>query len=308
MPRPLTWRQLLPGIAIIATIFLAAAAVLAFARVGSLHGDTYRLYVLSNEARGVIDGTEVRLVGQKVGTVHDVSFRPVTEDSLGRLVVALDILTRYKPAIRRDSRAELRNGSTPIGATIVSISAGSPGLPELEANDTIPSSARQIDPDSVRAALSAAASQIPGLLADAEELVHTFRGALGRSAADSTARLSVLAARVGRLARHMDAGGGSLARISSDTAMVQRINRIAANAEALLRAADSATTLGRAVNDSALSRRIAAARAEIATLSRRLSEERGTAGRLTHDAALLRQLRHLEARLGGSASAVKGVP
>lgn len=306
MPRPLAWRQLLPGIAILATIVLAAAAVLIFARVGSLHGDTYRLFILADEARGVIGGTEVWLAGQKVGAVRDVSFRPVSDDSLGRLVVALDILESYKPVIRGDSHAELRNGGTPIGATIVSISAGSPNLPALEPDDTIPR-ARQIDPDSVRAALSAAASQIPELLGDAGELVHTIKGAFGPTAGDSTTRLSVIASRVGRLTRRLDAGGGSLSRIAADTAMAQRMSRISARAEAIMRASDS-TTLGRVVRDSALSLEIAALRGEIATLREQLDDERGTAGRLAHDDALLRQLRLLEARLDGSANEAGGAP
>ena len=153
MARPIAWRQLVPGVVILAVIIIAALAVLVFARVGALHGDTYRLYVLSDDARGVISGTEVWLAGQKIGAVREISFRPVTSDSLGRLAVALDILDRYKPTIRGDSRAEFRSGSTPIGATIVSITIGSPDQPVLDADDTIPR-AVQIDPDSVRAALS----------------------------------------------------------------------------------------------------------------------------------------------------------
>ncbi|HET7550991.1 MAG TPA: MlaD family protein [Gemmatimonadaceae bacterium] len=297
MPRPLAWRQLVPGVVILAVITLAALAVLVFARVGALHGDTYRLYVLSDDARGVISGTEVWLAGQKIGAVRDISFRPVTSDSLGRLAVALDILDRYKPAIRGDSRAEFRSGSTPIGATIVSISIGSPGKPMLEADDTIPR-ARQIDPDSVRAALSSAASQIPALLDDADTLIHTFRRALGSSAGDSTPRLGVIADRLTRLARRMDAGGGTISRFASDTLVTRRMDRISDRARALMGALDSSdNTLGRAVNDSAISRAIADVRSDIDTLRAQLTEERGTAGRILYDDAILRQLRLLQDRL-----------
>ncbi|HEY9427354.1 MAG TPA: MlaD family protein [Gemmatimonadaceae bacterium] len=297
MPRPLAWRQLVPGLAILAVIILAALAVLVFARVGALHGDTYRLYVLSDDARGVISGTEVWLAGQKIGAVHDISFRPVTNDSLGRLAVALDVLDDYKLAIRGDSRAEFRSGSTPIGATIVSITIGSPDQPVLDADDTIPR-AVQIDPDSVRAALSSAASQIPALLDDADGLIHTFRRALGRSAGDSTTRLSVIADRLALLARRMDAGGGTVARLSSDTTLARRLDRVSIRARALMDALDSSdNTLGRLGNDSALSRAIADVRSDIDTLRAQLTEERGTAGRLVYDDAILRQLRLLEDRL-----------
>jgi ABC-type transporter Mla subunit MlaD len=297
MPRPLAWRQLIPGTLIIAGIVLAAIAVLVFARVGALHGDTYRLYVLADDARGVMGGTEVWLAGQKIGAVHDVAFRPVTNDSLGRLAVGLDILEGYRSAIRGDSRAEFRSGSTPIGATIVSISIGSPGEPELETNDTIPR-AIQIDPDSVRAAFSSAAAQIPVLLEDADGLVRAFHRALGPSTGDSTTRLSVIADRLTRLARRMDRGGGTLARFANDTTVSRRLDRIAARSRALEMALDAPdNTLARLANDSALSRAIAEVRGGVDTLRVQLEEERGTAGRLLYDDAILRELERLRDRL-----------
>jgi phospholipid/cholesterol/gamma-HCH transport system substrate-binding protein len=297
MSRPLAWRQLIPGSVIISGIVLAALAVLVFARVGALHGDTYRLYVLADDARGVMGGTEVWLAGQKIGAVDDITFRPVTNDSSGRLAVALDILDGYRSAIRGDSRAEFRSGSTPIGATIVSISIGSPEEPELEANDTIPR-AVQIDPDSVRAAFSSAAGQIPVLLKDADGLVHAFRRALGPSAGDSTTRLTVIADRLTRLARRMDAGGGTLARLGSDTIVTRRLDRIAARSRALAKALDAPdNTLGRLANDSSLSRAVADVRRDVDTLRVQLEEERGTAGRILYDDAILRELQQLRDRL-----------
>lgn len=299
MSRPLAWRQLLPGVAILATIILAAVAVLTFARVGALHGDTYRLYILSDDARGVISGTEVRLAGQKIGAVHGISFRPVTNDSLGRLAVALDVLNRYKPAIRGDSRAEFRSGSTPIGATIVSISIGSSGQPVLEANDTIPR-ATQIDPDSVRAAFSSAAGQIPALVKDADGLIHAFRRALGPSADDSTTRLDVIANRLALLARRANSGDGTISRFSRDTVLARRLEHVTARTRAIMIALDSSdNTLGRLARDSALSSAIADVHGDVVTLRALLTEERGTAGRLRYDDAILRQLRLLEDRLDG---------
>jgi phospholipid/cholesterol/gamma-HCH transport system substrate-binding protein len=271
--------------------------VLVFARVGALHGDTYRLYVLADDARGVLGGTEVWLAGQKIGAVHDVTFRPVTNDSLGRLAVELDILDGYRSAIRGDSRAEFRSGSTPIGATIVSISIGSPDEPELEANDTIPR-AIQIDADSVRAAFSSAAGQIPVLLKDADGLVHAFRRALGPSAGDSTTRLSVIADRLTLLARRMDAGGGTLARLATDTIVTRRLDRIATRSRALEAALDAPdNTLARLANDSALSRALVEVRGDVDTLRAQLEGERGTAGRLLYDDAILRELQRLRDRI-----------
>jgi phospholipid/cholesterol/gamma-HCH transport system substrate-binding protein len=295
-PRPLYWRQLVPGIGIIAVIGISAVAVLVFARVGALRGDTYRLYVMADEARGVIEGTEVWLAGQKVGVVDGVEFRPVTADTLGRLAVALDVLTSVQPAIRRDSRAEFRNGATPIGATIVAISTGSPRSPVLQPHDTLPR-APQIDPDSVRSALSAAASQMPGLLDDAQALIAGFRRALGPIPVRGAATLDSIADRTRTLTPPADSSTGTIAHINSDTAMHARAKRIAANISALRNAADSGGTLGRTRNEPALDDALVDVREKISTIRRQIEEERGTAGRLAHDHALVHQLRILEARL-----------
>lgn len=57
------WRGLLPGTIIVVVIAALTVAVLVYARVGRLHGDTYRLYIRTDAARGVIKGTEVWLAG-----------------------------------------------------------------------------------------------------------------------------------------------------------------------------------------------------------------------------------------------------
>jgi hypothetical protein len=96
----------------------------------------------------------------------------------------------------------------------------------------------------------------------------------------------------------MDTGRGTIARLSTDTIVARRLDRISFRTRALMRAMDSSgSSAGRSANDSALSRAIAAVRSDIDTLRAQLAEERGTAGRLVYDDAILRQLRLLEDRL-----------
>ncbi|HET6700980.1 MAG TPA: hypothetical protein VFH14_04200, partial [Gemmatimonadaceae bacterium] len=93
------WRSLLPG-AIIATVIVALTlAVLVFARVGRISGDTYRLFILTDAARGVIKGTEVWLAGQKVGLVTDIRFAPPGRDTLQRLAIELELRDEVRDLI-----------------------------------------------------------------------------------------------------------------------------------------------------------------------------------------------------------------
>src|SRR5665213_1990859 len=76
MPRAENWSQLQVGIFVLLGIVAVVFAVMRFARIGALHGDTSRIYMVTDIAAGVLNGTEVRLAGQKVGLVESVQLRP----------------------------------------------------------------------------------------------------------------------------------------------------------------------------------------------------------------------------------------
>ena len=59
MSRPLPWRNLRVGVIAFIVIVGSALGILLFARVGALHGDTTNIYVVSDDAPGVLAGTEV---------------------------------------------------------------------------------------------------------------------------------------------------------------------------------------------------------------------------------------------------------
>ena len=93
MSRNLAWRDLKTGTIAFVAIVGLAMSILLFARVGALHGDTTNLYVVTDDAPGVLSGTEVWLSGTKVGLVRDIHFRPVTTDTSQRLAIHLEVLT-----------------------------------------------------------------------------------------------------------------------------------------------------------------------------------------------------------------------
>src|SRR5881275_1789276 len=115
MPHQLHWRELTGGIIAAAAIALLILVVLVFARVGALHGKKVTLYVVTDEAPGVLAGTEVWLAGEKEGVVKDVTFRPVTVDTLERILIITEVLEEALPSVRRDSYAQIRPGGRMIG-------------------------------------------------------------------------------------------------------------------------------------------------------------------------------------------------
>jgi hypothetical protein len=92
MTRAGSWKDLWLGSVVLALAGAGAAAVLAFARVGALRGDTVRLYAVTPHARGILPGSEVWLAGRKVGLVRSVGFRPPSTDTSLRVILALDVL------------------------------------------------------------------------------------------------------------------------------------------------------------------------------------------------------------------------
>src|SRR6266576_1011895 len=125
MPRRTGWKELIVGLIALAAVTGVGLAVLLFARVGTLHGHTFRLYALTGEARGVIRGSEVWLGGQKVGVVKDVTFMSPMTPAKDRLLIVMDVLSSGRQGIRMNSTAQVRSGGTLISSPVVYLSIGS---------------------------------------------------------------------------------------------------------------------------------------------------------------------------------------
>src|SRR5678815_3957218 len=121
MASRIQWSELKVGIFAAIAIAVSVLSILVFARVGALHGDTAKIYVTAPDVSGVLKGTEVWVNGKEVGQVADVRFRPITSDTLQRVVMEADILVQYMPNIRVDSRADIRPGGNLIGSPVIYI-------------------------------------------------------------------------------------------------------------------------------------------------------------------------------------------
>ncbi|HJU68884.1 MAG TPA: MlaD family protein [Gemmatimonadaceae bacterium] len=305
------WRALVPGVVIVTLIAAFTVAILVYARVGRLHGDKYRLYILTDAARGVIKGTEVWLAGQKVGLVTDIRFVPPGRDTLRRLTIELELLESVQEVIREDSFGQIRSGGSLIGAPVVYITPGTSGTPPLASGDTVRAKP-QVDTEGLTSAVALAGRELPIVIREAKQVRDDMRRATSQLTElqdNGGVSLSVVGSRAARITERATRGGGVVPRLLKERTISARISgamRSADTIRALL--ASDATSYGRFKRDSTLLREIASVRDEMSILRGLLEQSRGTAGRMANDKAVTDALASAEKELGRTIEDIKRDP
>jgi len=291
VPQRLHWRELKGGIIAAAVITLITLAVLLFARVGALHGKKVTLYVVIDDAPGVLAGTEVWLGGAKEGVVTDVKFLPPTADTLERLLIVTDFLARALSSVRRDSYAQIRPSGALIGAPIIYISPGTITTAGLRDGDTVHARPKPT-PIDVAESVGGIGKEFAALGAATDELSKKLDGPYGtignaknnglEDMPDVKAGISSLAARMG--------GNGTIGRASRGDLM-KRTSRTMAAADSIRSMfASNRSSLGRFRRDSTLVTKANHVLAELDTLSALIKNPVGTMGAAAGDSTLAREL------------------
>ena len=299
MSRRLRWRNLALGIASAAAVLTVAILILVYGRVGTLRGKTFRIYVTTDAARGVIRGTEVWLDGQKVGLVKNVDFRPASTSSKERLVLDLEIVDDARALVRADSRVDIRAGGTLIGSQVVYIVSGTARNAVIAAGDTLHSRG-QSDLESATSNAAIAAREFPAVMANVKLLAAQLRSATGTIGAVAgiggegvrEAKFAALEARAGRVMRRLSSSSGTISLTLSDSALLRaRVQGAMARADSIRQLlASDAHSLGRFRKDSTLMRDVADIRSELGRVRSLLDNPDGTVGRFRTDSALVRGL------------------
>ena len=299
MPRRARWRELIIGLTALAAILGAALAILLFARIGTLHGPTFRLYAQTGEARGIIRGSEVWLGGQKVGLVKDVRFLPPSVEQRARLLIAMDVLQDAQRNVRRDASAQIRAGGTLIGAPVVYISLGTSDSPVVQTGDTI-RSLPQTDLENMTSEFALASRDFPEIISNIKLLnsqLHSVEGTLGALGIEKGGRnLATTRARLARLGAQFGDTLGTVGLALRDLpTLAERARRVMARADSVrsLMGSDR-TALGRFRRDSTLLREVADIRNEVDILRARMASPQGTLGRARADSAIFDELTGLK--------------
>jgi hypothetical protein len=291
MPLRLSWSKLLPGLVALAVVISIAIGVLLFAGVGQIRGEKIHLLVLSDQARGVMRGTEVWLAGQKVGLVDAVHFRAPNDDPRARVVIAVSVKAHEGEKIRRDSHAQVRAGTSLIGPVVVYLSAGSPGVRGVREGDTL-RAAPQSDLEQAGTKLSEATADFGPTMADARTVMSSVRdtnGTIGAMlAAGKGGDVAKLLGRLGQAREHtfdgdVESPGASSVMARARVALA-RVDSIGA----LL--ASTGSSFGRFRRDSTLGTRVAGLRDELTELQARFDSAGGSTTRYSTDSSLVRSI------------------
>jgi len=289
---PPPWRKLTGGIIALTAIIGGAFAILAFARVGSVKGDTYIAYISADQASGILKGTDVWLQGQKVGVVKGVDFLPTA--STVKTVLEVQVMSPYKTFIRKDSRVEFKPGGTYVGAQVVALRIGSPSAPVLEAGDTL-TRVSVIDPDIRASNLSEAGQDFPEIVSSLRAIGNDLSKTQTQfgSLTDRSSRLSMAKAQVAELKKRNVGKKGTMSLLFRDRALLDRAQLTIIRADSLLDYTREKGTINRFAADSSLRLALASTRAELDSVRLRIAREDGAAGRFLADDALQKDLEAL---------------
>ena len=301
MARNLAWRDLKTGVIGFVAIVGLALSILMFARVGALHGDTTDIYVVSDDAPGVLEGTEVWLSGKKIGLVRDIHFRPITTDTLERLAIHLEILSNNMSFIRKDAYADIRPGGNLIGSPVVWISSGTSNARQLNAGDTLVEiSTGMMRPVGDRvASLGARMTQLADSGGRVLRLLQSQAGTAGRLVGSGWPKITQQTDQIARLTRKATQGEGTFAlmlhgelgahiasirarkdsiasllsspsgnvgRFRTDSTLMREVAHLQTQLDSLRALTTSGTGIGRMKTDSSLTKEMARIRVELAAL------------------------------------------
>ncbi len=294
MPHRVHWSQLRLGIASFVGVVVVAALILTFARVGSLHGDTFTLFVQTDDARGVIRGTEVWLSGQRVGLVRAVDFQPPTVTTKDRVVMRLAVLERAREQIRLNSRTQIRSGGSLISSPVVYVHTGTAQARAVGDGDTLRSEG-STDFENATATAAAVAKELPGIF-DTLKIVASDltnpNGPIGSFRRNALPRLREVRENASQLLGSLSSNSGSIGPLlGGSDALTDRARRTLATVDSLrVFLGSGQTSFGRFRRDSTLQREIASLRTEVATLRALAASPEGSIGRFRTDSAYRQSL------------------
>jgi phospholipid/cholesterol/gamma-HCH transport system substrate-binding protein len=297
-PDKTSWRSLIPGLIAITVIVLSTIALLMFAQVGALHGDTVMVYAATDQARGLLKGSDVWLAGQKIGIVSDIKFRAISTDPSQRLLIELELLRKHLPQLRGDSYAQIRTGGSLIGAQVVYLTTGTPTAPAVDEGDTLDAKP-QGDTESVASQIASASKQFPAIINNVKLLsaqLESARGTLGAfGAEEGVEKIGRVGGRAAELTSRAVRGDGTIALIMRRNDHTVRARNAMARADSIRTLlASGRTSYGRLRRDSTLIREIASVRNEVSIVKALLANPQSTVSRARADSALVRQLGLIE--------------
>lgn len=302
MARSLSWSDVRGGFIAVVALALVAGATFKYSRLGTLHGDTFQLYALVGEARGLLPGSEVWLAGQKIGKVITIEFRAPSADTTARLELRMQILEKFRAMMHRDAVAQIRPGGSIIGTPVVWLNPGTISAVTLQPGDTVRAKA-QTDAENAAGRFAVASKEFPAIINNIKALSGQLQGTGGTMGAIVNApggpglpALARTRAEAGRLANRLTTGG-TVGRFMQG-GVTDRAGRVMARVDSIRALmASPNTSLGRLRKDSTLIAEVGDVRNELTLVRAMVTSTDGTVGRVLHDSAVTNALADAERQM-----------
>lgn len=256
----ITWDQLKVGATILIGLAVLGVSIYYIGRAANLFADRYTLVAFLPDAPGLRIGGSVMIAGQTAGSVKDITFLPVDNDTTRNLRVVMSIDQSLREQVRSDSKVKLRTLGL-LGDKVLDIKPGTPRYSVLRPNDTL-----QVEPS---LDLDAVLAQAAGAVGDVVGLTRDFRQITGG------------------LVR----GEGTIGRLLTDRALYDQFTGTMARTNALLtRVQTSRGTVSRLIDDPALYNDMVALVGSMNGLVGQVNTSEGTVGKLLRDTTLYTNL------------------
>jgi phospholipid/cholesterol/gamma-HCH transport system substrate-binding protein len=292
----ISWTQIRVGIAVTVALVVLSVAVFFIGETGAVFGERYRITALMPSATGLIQGGGVRLAGQDVGKVDDISFVPVAErqhpDHVLRITLAIN--RSVQEQIRSDSEARIRTQGL-LGDKVIDITPGSPELGMLEEGDTI-ISAIAIDYEQMLGSASALVDDLAVMLRNMRSIADSLlagQGTAGRLLMDTSLYVELLTTSrsMNDFLSAVGRGEGALAQLAGDDQLYQDLRSVVAGMDTLTSTLVSGEgTLSRLLMDDSLYANLNSTSARADSLLASIESGEGTLGQMLTDQELYESL------------------
>jgi phospholipid/cholesterol/gamma-HCH transport system substrate-binding protein len=280
--------ELKVGAAIVAAVFVAFAGIRFFQDI-PLFGSSYPLYAEFDDAGGLNSGNPVRMKGVKVGSVESVQLNPETQDVRVRLQ-----MQRESP-VPEGSQAQV-SGISALGGVHVKITPGPRDNPQIAPGSTLETPTAGSSLDQLTAQAPALASKADSVLTGANTTLDGLNRQLQNPDSDLRRALASLRGLSGNLEEITETEKETI------RTLLQNLEGVSSDLKAFTgENGDSLDVTVRRLNQSLnrLNRSLASferTSATLDTITTKLNEGDGTAGRLVNDPGLYMKLDSAAAR------------
>jgi phospholipid/cholesterol/gamma-HCH transport system substrate-binding protein len=302
----ITWDQLKVGGVIVAALVVMGVGVYKLGQATSLFAPRYDLYAFVKDANGLRVGGSVLVAGQFAGTIKQIDFLPVDNDTTRNLRIKMAVDHSLQPQVRSDSKAHVRTLGL-LGDKVIDISTGTPRYGALTPGDTI----------AVIPALDyeAVLSQAAGAVNDMVDLTHDLRhittgivkgeGTVGQLMTNRSLYDQFVGTmgRANSMMARLDNPNGTIGRFLNDPTAYNRLVTVVGSADSLVRAINATVndkngTIGKLLHDDSLYTHLVGMARAGDSLVHAMSNGNGLAGRLLNDPELYDRVNKLTTDLG----------